>query len=196
MSESINSIKAQLWHKMSNKEYRDNFVAANLSTGIAAQIQTLREDRGWTQTQLGEKAGMTQARISLLEDPGYDKYTFSTLRRIGAALDVALIARFARYSELADWVANLNPRKLSVPSFDDDVISTPESIPQRRAGEVRPTIREPEPPPSDQSSLLLDRLFFLSEAQRVQSRLKTEPELPRAEQLDQQGKRERETAYA
>jgi transcriptional regulator with XRE-family HTH domain len=195
MSESINSIKAQLWHKMSNKEYRDNFVAANLSAGVAAQIQTLREDRGWTQKQLGEKAGMTQARISLVEDPAYDKYTFSTLRRIAAAFDVALIARFARHSELADWVANLNPRKLSIPSFDNDVISTPESIPQRRTGEVRPAIRKPEPPPSDQSSLL-DRLSFLSEAQRVQSRLKPEPELPRAEQLVQQGKREREPAYA
>jgi transcriptional regulator with XRE-family HTH domain len=122
MSESIDSIKAQLWQKMSAKEYRDNFVAAHLSTGIAAQIQTLREDRGWTQKQLGEKASMTQARISLIEGPGYDNYTFSTLKRLAAAFDVAIIARFAQFSELATWTADLSPQKLAVPSFGDDAI--------------------------------------------------------------------------
>lgn len=123
MSESINSIKAQLWQKMSHKEYRDNFVAAHLSTGIAAQIQTLREDRGWTQDQLGEKSGMTQARISLLESPGYDSYTFLTLKRLAAAFDVAIIARFAPFSEIAAWTADLSPQKLAVPSFAKDAIT-------------------------------------------------------------------------
>lgn len=122
MSESINSIKSQLWQKMSHKEYRDNFVAAHLSTGIAAQIQTLREDRGLTQEQLGEKSGMTQARISLLESPGYDSYTFATLKRLATALDVAIIARFAAFSELVTWTADLSPQKLAVPSFANDAI--------------------------------------------------------------------------
>jgi transcriptional regulator with XRE-family HTH domain len=135
MSDSIDSIKAQLWQKMSTKEYRDNFVAAHLSTGIAAQIQALREDRGWTQQQLGDKVGMTQARISLMEGPGYDSYTFSTLKRLATAFDVAIIARFAAFSELAAWTADLSPRKLAVVSFARDTIAPthPEESPLQAA---------------------------------------------------------------
>ena len=71
MFESTESIRAQLWEKMRGKPYRDSFVAAHLSTNIAAQIQTLREKRGWSQGELAEKAGMARSRISVMENPSY-----------------------------------------------------------------------------------------------------------------------------
>jgi transcriptional regulator with XRE-family HTH domain len=119
-SENIDTIRQQLWDKMRNKEYRDTFVAAHLSTNIAAQIQTLRENRGWMQKDLADKTGMTQARISIMENPAYDKFTLSTLKRIASAFDVALTVRFSAFSELVYWVSDLSPEKIEVPSYTDD----------------------------------------------------------------------------
>lgn len=126
MSESIVSIREQLWEKMrgsGGKEYRDSFVAAHLSTSVAAQIQTLREDRGWTKRQLAKKTGMAATRISLMESPSYDKFTLTTLRRLASAFDVALEARFVSFSWLVDWVSDLSPAKLSAANFDEDSLA-------------------------------------------------------------------------
>ncbi len=120
MSESINTIRGQLWEKMRSKAYRDTFVAAHLSTNIAAQIQTMREARGWSQKQLAERADMAPSRISVMEDPSYDKLTLSTLKRLASAFDVGFVARFEEFSKIADWVANLSPEKMEVRSYADD----------------------------------------------------------------------------
>lgn len=104
------------------KKYRDTFAAAHLSTNIAAQIQITRETRGWRQKDLAEKADMSPARISVMENPSYDKFNISTLRRLASAFDVALIVRFVPFSELVDWVATLSPEKLDVPEFARDVL--------------------------------------------------------------------------
>jgi len=106
-----------------NKKYRDNFVAAHLSTNTAAQITTMRESRDWTQRELAEKAGMAPARISLIENPSYDKLTLSTLKRLASTFDVALVVRFSPFSELVKWVADLSPEKMNVRNFDADSIS-------------------------------------------------------------------------
>ena len=123
MSESIDTIRTQLWEKMRDKPYRDTFVAAHLSTNIAAQIQTIREQRGWTKKKLAEKSGMSPSRITVMEDPSYEKFTLSTLKRLASAFDVALIARFAPFSDLVDWVADLSPEKLETPKFESDNLS-------------------------------------------------------------------------
>ena len=99
------TIRTQLWEKMRNKSYRDTFVAAHLSTNIAAQIQTIREQRGWTKKQLAQKAGMSPSRITVMEDPSYEKFTLTTLKRLASAFDVALIARFAPFGELAEYAS-------------------------------------------------------------------------------------------
>lgn len=128
MSDHIDSIRAQLWEKMrGSKKYRHAFVAGHLSTNIAAQVQTMRESQpeSWTQKDLAEKTGMARARISLIENPAYDKLTLSTLKRIAFAFDVALIVRFAPFSELVKWVSDLSPEKMNAVSFDRDSISVP-----------------------------------------------------------------------
>ena len=122
-SERIDSIREQLWDKMRDKTYRDTFVAAHLSTNIAAQLKTMRESRGWSKKTLAEKAGMSPSRISVMEDPSYDRFTLSTLRRLASAFDVALITRYVAFSELVDWVSALSPEKLAVPSFGEDSLA-------------------------------------------------------------------------
>lgn len=107
---------------MRKKAYRDSYVAAHLSNTIAAQISAMRETRGWTQTQLAEKAGMKQSRISNLEDPNYENIEAATLRRIASAFDVGLTIRFAPFSEVVDWAASISDEKMDVPDFDHDAL--------------------------------------------------------------------------
>ena len=109
---------------LADKEYRDLYVAEHIRAGIAFQIRAMREDRGWTQSELGQRAqGMAQETISQLEDPDYGRLTLRTLRRLASALDVALIVRFAPFSDLIDWIVNLTPQRLAPPSFDDELQS-------------------------------------------------------------------------
>jgi transcriptional regulator with XRE-family HTH domain len=116
---------------MRNKPYRDKFVAAHLSINIVAQMQTLREARGWSQKELADRAKMSPSRISVMEDPSYDKFTLSTLKRLASALDVALVTRFTTFSDLVNWVSNLSPEKLEVLSFGDDKIADAAMVVER-----------------------------------------------------------------
>ncbi len=110
----------QIAASLQDREYRQAFVSAQISSGLPFQIRTTREDRGWTQGELAERVGMSQEAISRLESFSYGKFTLSTLKRLAAAFDVALIVRFVPFSELVDWSANLTPQDLAVPAFDHD----------------------------------------------------------------------------
>jgi transcriptional regulator with XRE-family HTH domain len=87
----------------------------------------MRERDGLTQEELAEKVGMNQNAIHRLENPNYGKPTITTLKRIAAAFDVALIVRFVPYSQLVDWVSGkphldqgLRPSALAVPRYADE----------------------------------------------------------------------------
>ena len=66
---------------------------------------------------------MSRSRISVMENPSYEKLTLTALKRIASAFDVALITRFVRFSDLVEWVSDLSPEKLEVPGFDNDSIA-------------------------------------------------------------------------
>jgi transcriptional regulator with XRE-family HTH domain len=122
MSAPMTSAKNQVMKALQDKEYRTLYVDENISTGIAVQLRELREAKRWTQARIGEYAGgIRQERISQLEDPNYGRPTLTTLKRLAAALDVALIVRFAPFGELVDWTLNLTPDRLAPPSFDDEI---------------------------------------------------------------------------
>lgn len=105
---------------LSDKEYRDIYVSEAISSGIAFQIREMRKQRAWNQAELGQKAEMAQESISKLENPDYGKFTLSTLKRLASAFDVALIVRFAPFSQLVDWATDLGPEDLAVPAFEND----------------------------------------------------------------------------
>lgn len=105
---------------MKNKAYRDAYVSAHISNTIAAQISMMRQDRGLTQSELARLAGMKQSRISALEDPNYENFEATTLKRIASALDIGLIVRFSPFSEIVEWSANFSDSKLKVPSYEQD----------------------------------------------------------------------------
>jgi transcriptional regulator with XRE-family HTH domain len=86
----------------------------------------MREREGWTQIELGDEVKMNQNSISRLENPFYGKHTITTLKRLARAFDVALVVRFAPFSELVDWISGtprtidgLNQNALNVPKYSE-----------------------------------------------------------------------------
>ncbi len=122
LSSRINSKAKAIWKKLRNKEYRDSFVASQISNTIAAQIFSLREARGWKQAEVAARAGMKQSRISDLEDPNYENYQTRTLVKLASAFDVGLVVRFVPFSELAKWSTNLSPKDFLPTEFLKDRI--------------------------------------------------------------------------
>ena len=119
---NINLIRRNLWKKLQSKKYRHSFVASQVGASVAAQIASTRMARGWTQNELARHANMSQVRISVLEDPGYENFSIKTLKRLAEALEIALIVRFAPFSEMLEWLSKLEPKNLAVPKFEDDSV--------------------------------------------------------------------------
>jgi transcriptional regulator with XRE-family HTH domain len=112
--------KESLREALSDKEYRDAFVAAQATVGIPFQIRALREKGSWTQQELATKAGMKQSWVSKIESPGYSGFSLKTLLKLASVFDVGLVVRFVPVGELVEWELNLSNDSLSVPSFEQD----------------------------------------------------------------------------
>jgi len=128
----ITAKRDQVLQSLRDHEYR-RALADDIGTGIAFQIRLLREDRGWTQGELAERTGKRQEAISQWENPNYGRYTLSTLKDLAGAFDVALLVRFAPFSEIIDWTVNLSAQRLTPPSFDAEFAAdTVSAAPPRR----------------------------------------------------------------
>ena len=104
---------------------------SHLSKNLAFQIRGMRDREEWSQQELAGKAEMTQNAISRLENPFYGKATITTLKRIAAVFDVALVVRFVPFSYLTKWVTGtpyeehgLSMESSVIPSFaqEDQVV--------------------------------------------------------------------------
>jgi HTH-type transcriptional regulator/antitoxin HipB len=124
----------QLWKSIEDDEIRREF-NVDVDTGLAFQIRLLREKNGWTQEQLAERAGSKQETICQWENPNYGRYTLTTLKSLATAFDVGLMVKFAPFSEVIEWNANLTPERLAPPSFAEE-----RQARQVRASLVHPTM--------------------------------------------------------
>ena len=91
-----------LWRKFQSKDYREAYVDSRLGTSVAFQVAAMREDRGWTQTELAQKMDAQQPLVSRIERG--DSVTLSTIKRIAAAFGVAVEVSFVPFSEFAKSV--------------------------------------------------------------------------------------------
>lgn len=96
----------------------------------------MRDREDWSQQTLAEEAEMTQNAISRLENPFYGKATITTLKRIAAVFDVALVVRFVPFSRLVKWVTGttfedhgLSMESTVIPSFAQEDVATLGRVP-------------------------------------------------------------------
>jgi transcriptional regulator with XRE-family HTH domain len=109
--------KASLLEKLTDQNYRQAFVAEEIDTGLPMQIRAMRESRGWKQKDVAEQTGTKQSRFSLMEKPGYGKYSLNTLKKIASIFDVGLIVSFVPFGEMIDFTNAINNHRLAIPSF-------------------------------------------------------------------------------
>ncbi|GEM_PF-1116264 len=109
-----------LLNNLKEREYRREFLSEQVKTILAAQIRMLREERGWSQEELARRSGTAQEMISKWENPDYGKYTNSTLLKLADAFEVAVITKFATFSELTAWLASLSKEQLAPKTLDED----------------------------------------------------------------------------
>lgn len=65
---------------------------ARIRFELAETVRTRREALGWTQAQLGERAGMTQSSVARFEGGGTEP-TLPTLEKLAGALGLRLTVR-------------------------------------------------------------------------------------------------------
>lgn len=106
--------------RFERKTYRDAYVAEHVRMAIASQITALREQRGWSQAELGRRLGKPQSVISRLEDPDYGRLSVGTLLELASAFDVALQVRFVGFGALSEATKSLSPSAMKVASYDEE----------------------------------------------------------------------------
>jgi transcriptional regulator with XRE-family HTH domain len=105
------------------------FVESHLDKSIAYQTRALRHQEGWTQREFAEKIGITHPNnvSARLENPNYGSQSLSTLKKIAAACDVALVVWFIPFGRMLDWVTGtpfvdtgLTESFYTIPTFADE----------------------------------------------------------------------------
>ena len=152
--------KLDLLRELENREYRRGFVEGHAKDTIAFQIRQLRKAEGWEQRDLARELGnpKLQPMISRYENPDYGKYSITTLLELAAAFDVALIVRFAPFSELVEWDFKATRETLAPARYSKDkgLSSLTESAknPRSSVGKLASFGAAKEPSSADRKSVV------------------------------------------
>lgn len=80
--------------RMAEPGAEEAYDAARIAFELGRSVREVREERGWSQTQLAEAAGMTQPAVARFEAGGTVP-TIPVLERLAHALDLELVVRLA-----------------------------------------------------------------------------------------------------
>ncbi|POZ49543.1 helix-turn-helix transcriptional regulator [Methylovulum psychrotolerans] len=119
MKESLKTLATEF----ADKEYAHAYLEELSNMAIAAQIQALREQRGWTQKQLAQYADMEQERICALEDVDYGAWTLKTLRKLAKAFDLTVKVSFEAFSSCVFDASKISPETLKRTSRTEDLMA-------------------------------------------------------------------------
>jgi transcriptional regulator with XRE-family HTH domain len=107
--------------RLASKAYRDAYLAARVRATIAIQVRALRHSLSLSQKQFAQLIGTTQSAVSDLENPDGDQVSVQTLLNIAAALNVALIVRFAGFPDFLKLMSNMSPEGLRAETIDETI---------------------------------------------------------------------------
>lgn len=129
--------------KLQDKEYRDAYVRATITHGLAHQIRVNREQRKLSQQSLAEKCGgkTTQVVISRLEDPAYGKFTLNSVLKVASALDVAVLVRLVPYSKFLLETADKSVLGLYAKSFFEESLHVRQALVTFTMTESKPLVQ-------------------------------------------------------
>lgn len=117
----MNDLRKTLQGSFKDKDYRHGYVGDFLNVYIATQIKVLREQRGWTQSELAERAEMAQPRISAMENINYSRWSVKTLNEIAEAFDLTLCVSFESFGKRIGDIESFSKKTLEKQSFNDDI---------------------------------------------------------------------------
>lgn len=117
--------REKIAQELLDKDDRTDYAVEFGDSSIALQIKALRLKNGWTQAELGERAGMKQSRISEMEDVDYSSWSVSTLRRLAEAFDLPLVVRFEGWGAFLDDVVSFSRANLERPPIEEDPAFNP-----------------------------------------------------------------------
>lgn len=83
--ENLEPVARRTRRRPEHPAYKD----ARIAYEIGAEVRALREQRGWSQTELAKRAGMTQSAMARFEAGGTTP-TLPVLERIAEALEMRL----------------------------------------------------------------------------------------------------------
>jgi transcriptional regulator with XRE-family HTH domain len=115
-----NASRPELKREFQDEDYRYAYAEDFLNTVVATQIVALREQRGLSQSELGEAIGTKQPGVSRLENVNHSTWKTETLKKIARALGVRLRISFETFGSLLDEDERFSREFLRRPTFHDD----------------------------------------------------------------------------
>jgi ribosome-binding protein aMBF1 (putative translation factor) len=94
---SWDDLRAQ---RMSEPGAAEAYEATKLAFELGAAVRALREQKGWSQTQLAQAASMTQSAVARFEAGGTVP-TLPVLQRLALALDADLTIQVTPHTHVA-----------------------------------------------------------------------------------------------
>jgi transcriptional regulator with XRE-family HTH domain len=119
-SDIMSDLQERLLAEFHDREFRHAYLEDFLNSVVSAQIRTLREEKGWSQSELADLIATTQSAISRNESPDYSRWNIATLRKLARAFDRALIVKFAGFGEALGDIERFRRDRLTSPSFNED----------------------------------------------------------------------------
>lgn len=83
-----------------DKSFRHAFALEFVKNSIPSQIRALREERGWTQADLGKAVNKPRNVITRLENPNSNIPNLLTMLEIAQGCEAALVVKIVPFSEL------------------------------------------------------------------------------------------------